>query len=87
VLTRIGDTPGMNQVSPRCGHHAFGRSPLVRHTLTRFIREAVVRCGVTSKPSARMASAMEKNSGAAASTPISAGFARPSKCPIHTTTA
>ena len=34
-LTRIGDLPGMYQVSTVCGHSAFGRSPLSTQTATR----------------------------------------------------
>src|SRR5438552_17630063 len=33
-LTRIGDLPGMYQVSIACGQCALGRSPLAAHTAT-----------------------------------------------------
>ena len=85
VLVRIGDLPGMNQVQPRCGHQALGRSPLARHTSTRFRFSGQRRGGsAKSTRAARSPSTIEKNSGAAMSTPTRAGFGAPSKLPSHT---
>src|SRR5262245_20589357 len=84
-LTRIGDLPGMYHVSTVRGHAVFGRSPLCAQTETLVTPGGSGAAG-TDSPGLAMssASAMRKNSGAAASTPTNAGFPCPSKLPIQT---
>src|SRR5262249_57397312 len=85
-LTWIGDLPGMYQVSTVCGQKAFGKSPLAAHTATRATPGGGDGEATVSVRRARVsASAVRKKSGAAASTPTNAGFPRPSKLPIQTT--
>src|SRR4051812_14410735 len=76
----------MYHVSTVRGQYAFGRSPLSAQTATFVTPDGGVDGGIASAGRAMFnASAMRKNSGAAASTPTNAGLPRPSKSPIHTT--
>ncbi|MNS78287.1 hypothetical protein D3C72_1118910 [compost metagenome] len=86
LLTWIGDLPAMNHVVVRTGHSASGSPPVAVHTST-CRRSAGCRVAISpgSSRSARSASTMRRNSGAAASTPTSAGLLVPSKLPTHTT--
>ena len=74
-LTRIGDLPGMYHVSMVCGQNAFGKSPLAAQTATRATPGGGTGGDTGAAGRARLsASAMRKNSGAAASTPTNAGL-------------
>ena len=85
VLTRIGDLPGMNQVSLRSRQCSLGRSPLDAQTSTRARPAGAPRTGAPrSRPCSRRLSTIWKNRGAAAFTPMKAGLPLPSKFPIHT---
>src|SRR5262245_10184675 len=82
----MGDLPGMYHVSTVRGQSTLGSSPLSAHTLTRLTSGGATSGGNVSSALAMFsASAMRKNSGAAASTPMNAGLPRPRKSPIHTT--
>src|SRR5262245_25300419 len=85
-LTRIGDLPGMYHVSIVRGQSTLGNSPLSTQTATRLTPGGGDIGAAGSSGRARLtASAIRKNSGAAASTPTNAGLLRPRKSPIQTT--
>src|SRR5271165_1162105 len=85
-LTRIGDLPGMYQVSTVSGQYLLGRSPLSAQTATLLTPGGGVAGLMTSSGLSRFrASAMRKNSGAAASAPTKLGLPCASKSPIQTT--
>src|SRR5688500_2324821 len=76
----------MYHVSTVCGQCAFGNSPLSTHTATVLTPGGGADGVTVSSAFARFsASAIRKNNGAAASTPMNAGFPCPAKSPIHTT--
>src|ERR1035437_2436675 len=76
----------MYQVSTRCGHHTLGRSPLSAQTATLLTPGGRISSGAGSFARAKFtASAIRKNSGAAASMPTKLGFPFPRTSPIQTT--